>query len=192
MFLTHLKIEREMKHKKRPSVYLMQILILALLPASAFGEVYKCVVDGRVSYSSSPCISGSVPYNSNRASVTDTTADSVTVARDAHGIYSLPGSINGRSVSFIVDTGASFTTISGDFARQLGISKCMQVGVTHTANGDAPMCRVTVSSLSFGGFSYSNLTISLNPTMQGVALLGNDLLSGFKVNQQSGVMILSK
>lgn len=192
MFLTHLKIEREMKHKKRPSVYLIRILVLVLLPASAFGEVYKCVVDGRVSYSSSPCLSGAVPYNSNRASVTDTTAGSVTVARDAHGIYSLPGSINGRSVSFIVDTGASFTTISGDFARQLGINKCMQVGVTHTANGDAPMCRVTVSSLSFGGFNYLNLTISLNPTMQGVALLGNDLLSGFRVNQQSGVMILSK
>lgn len=192
MFLTRLKIEREMKHKKRPSVYLMRILILVLLPVSASGEVYKCVVDGRVSYTSSPCLSGGVPYDSNRASVTDTTADSVTVARDAHGIYSLPGSINGRSVNFIVDTGASFTTISGDFARQLGINKCLQVGVTHTANGDAPMCRVTVSSLSFGGFNYSNLTISLNPTMQGVALLGNDLLSGFKVNQQSGVMILSK
>jgi clan AA aspartic protease (TIGR02281 family) len=192
MFLTHLKIEREMKHTKRPSVYLMQILILVLLPVSAFGEVYKCVADGRVSYSSSPCLSGGVPYDSNRASVTDTTADSVTVARDVHGIYSLPGSINGRSVDFIVDTGASFTTISGDFARQLGINKCLQVGVTHTANGDAPMCHVTVSSLSFGGFNYSNLTISLNPTMQGVVLLGNDLLSGFKVNQQSGVMILSK
>jgi aspartyl protease family protein len=168
------------------------LFLILLFPCFASAEVFKCVNDGKVSYSSSSCLSGSVPYQSNRASVTDTSADSVTVTRDAHGIYSLPGSINGRSVNFIVDTVASFTTISGDFARQLGINNCVQVGITHTANGDGPMCRVKVDSLSFGGFSYSNLSISLNPTMQGVVLFGNDLLSGFKVNQQAGVMVLSK
>lgn len=181
-----------MENIKRPFVYLMRILVLVFLPSFAFGEVYKCVEEGRVSYSGTPCKSGAVPYDSRRASVNDQSADSVTVTRDAHGIYSLPGAINGRSVNFIVDTGASFTTISGDFARTMGINNCTQVGVTHTANGDAPVCRVKITSLSFGGFSYSNLSISLNPTMQGVALLGNDLLSGFKVNQQAGVMVLSR
>lgn len=185
------KVEK-MKHGNRPFVYLMRILVLLLLPASAYGEVYKCVEEGHVSYSSTPCKSGAVPYDARRASINDQSANSVTVTRDAHGIYSLPGSINGRSVNFIVDTGASFTTISGDFARSLGINNCVQVGVTHTANGDAPMCRVKVDSLSFGGFNYSDLSISLNPTMQGAILLGNDLLSGFKVNQQAGVMVLSK
>lgn len=181
-----------MENKMRPSVYLMQILVLVLLPSFANGEVYKCKVDGRVSYSSSPCLSGAVPYNAGRVSVNDESADSVTVTRDAHGIYSLPGFINGRSVIFIVDTGASFTTISGDFAKTLGINNCIQAGVTHTANGDAPTCRVKVDSLSFGGFNYSDISISLNPNMQGIALLGNDLLAGFKVNQQAGVMVLSK
>jgi clan AA aspartic protease (TIGR02281 family) len=175
------------------SFFLLSMLFLFLLPSfAAFGEVFKCVNDGKVSYSSSPCLSGSAPYSSSRTSVTDTTSGSVTIIGDAHGMYSLPGSINGKSVIFIVDTGASLTTISGDFAKQLGISSCIQVGVTHTANGDAPMCRVTVSSLSFGGFSYSNLAISLNPTMQGVALLGSDLLSRFKINQHDGLMVLSK
>ena len=168
------------------------LFLVLLFPCFAAGEVFKCVNDGKVSYSSEPCKSGAVPYDARRASVNDQSADSVTVTRDAHGVYSLPGSINGRSVNFIVDTGASFTTISGDFARTLGINDCVQVGVTHTANGDAPMCRVKVTSLSFGGFNYSDISISLNPTMQGVALLGNDLLSGFKVNQQAGVMVLSK
>lgn len=192
MILIRLKIGRKMENINRPFIDAMRILILVLLPSFASGEVFKCVNDGKVSYSSSPCESGAVPYDARRSSVNDQSADTITVTRDAHGIYSLPGSINGRSVNFIVDTGASFTTISGDFARTLGINNCVQVGVTHTANGDAPMCRVKVDSLSFGGFSYSNLSISLNPTMQGVALLGNDLLSGFKVNQQAGVMVLSK
>jgi clan AA aspartic protease (TIGR02281 family) len=180
-----------MGNKIWPYVYFMQMLVL-LLPSAASGEVFKCIVDGRVSYSSSPCLSGAVPYDAGRISVNDESADTVTVTRDSHGTYSLPGSINGRSVNFIVDTGASFTTISGDFAKTLGINKCLQVGITHTANGDAPMCRVKISSLSFGGFSYSNISVSLSPNMQGIALIGNDLLSRLKVNQQAGVMVLSK
>jgi aspartyl protease family protein len=181
-----------MELQEWPSALAMRILVLFLLPSFASAEVYKCVEDGRVSYSSSPCLSGAAPYDAKRASISDASADSVTVMRGTDGIYSLPGSINGKSVNFIVDTGASLTTISGDFARQLGINECKQVGISHTANGDMPMCRVKVRSLSFGGFNYSDLSISLNPTMKGLALLGNDMLSGFKVNQQAGVMVLSK
>ena len=178
--------------KEWPITVAMQIVVLSLLPAMASAQVYKCVEDGRVSYSSTPCVTGEVPYDSKRASVSDSTASSVTVARDASGVYFLPGTINGMSVKFVVDTGASMTSISGDFARQLGISTCEKAGVTHTANGDTPSCIVKVASLSFGGFNYSDLNVSLNPNMQGVALLGNDLLSGFKVSQQGGVMVLSK
>jgi aspartyl protease family protein len=181
-----------MRNNISPCVCFMQTLVLLLLPSLASGEVFKCVVDGGVSYSGSPCLSGAVPYDAGRVSVNDESADTVTVTRDSHGIYSLPGSINGRSVNFIVDTGASFTTISGDFAKTLGINNCIQVGVTHTANGDAPMCRVNISSLSFGGFNYSNISVSLSPNMQGIALIGNDLLSRLKVNQQAGVMVISK
>ncbi len=181
-----------MENKKRSSRFVMRIFILFLLPSLAFGEIFKCVNNGSVSYSGSPCLSGAVSYDANRVSVANSSANSVTLFRDATGRFSMPGSINGQGTIFTVDTGATFTTISGDFASKLGIHSCAAVGITHTANGDAPMCRVTVSSMSAGGFNFSNITISLNPTMQGGALLGNDLLSGFKVNQQANVMVLSK
>lgn len=181
-----------MENKKQPSIFVMRIFILFLLPSFAFGEVFKCVNDGRVSYLSSPCLSGAAHYDADRVSIANASVNSVTVFLGSDGQYTLPGSVNGIGTTFIIDTGASFTTISGDFAFKLGVHSCVPVGTVHTANGNAPTCRVTVSSLTVGGFNFSNVTIFLNPTMQGNTLLGNDLLSGFKVNHQAGLMVLSK
>jgi aspartyl protease family protein len=124
--------------------------------------------------------------------VTDSTSNTVTLSRDATGRFSLPGSINGRNTTFLVDTGANKTVISGDFANKLGIHTCVQNGVSKTAGGTVPTCGLTVSSLSFGGFNFSNVSVILSPSMQGDVLLGQDLLFGFKVEQHNGVMVLSK
>lgn len=167
------------------------LISLLLFPCFAAGEVFKCANAGKVTYSTSPCISGAVPYESRRVSIVGST-DSITLTRDETGRFSLPGSINGISTTFTVDTGSTFTTISGDFAEKLGIHSCVPVGMSRTVNGDAPICRVTLSSLSVGGFNYSNIAVDLSPTMRGEALLGNDLLSGFQINEQGNVMVLSK
>ena len=148
--------------------------------------------NGQVSYSSTPCASGRLPYDSARVSVAESGASSVTLVRDASGGFSVPGAVNGVSTRFTVDTGATFTTLSGDYAYKLGIHECVPVGISRTANGDTATCRVTVSTLTFGGFNYSNVTVYINPAMQGVTLLGNDLLSGFKIHHENDVMVLSK
>jgi predicted aspartyl protease len=61
-----------------------------------------------------------------------------------------------------------------------------------TAGGTVPTCSLMVSSLSFGGFIFSNVQVILSPSMQGDVLLGQDLLFGFKIEQHNGVMVLSK
>jgi aspartyl protease family protein len=167
------------------------LIFLVCFSHSAIAETYKCIQSGKTTYSSSPCGDNAKIIGSH-VSVSGGYANSVSLVRDATGRFSMPGSVNGQRTTFTVDTGATFTTISGDFAYKLGIHNCTPVGVSHTANGDTPTCRVTVSSLSVGGFDFSNITIYLNPTMQGGALLGNDLLSGFKVNQQANVMVISR
>jgi aspartyl protease family protein len=166
-------------------------ILLFCLSHSAVAQTYKCVQSGKTTYSELPC-DVNAKIVENRVSSSSGAASSISLIRDSTGRFSLQGSINGKSTIFTVDTGATFTTISGDFASKLGIHSCVPVGISHTANGDTPTCRVAVSSLSVGGFNYSNIYIFLNPTMQGGALLGNDILSGLKVSQQGNVMVLSR
>lgn len=173
---------------------LLYVLVSAalLIPCIVHAGVFKCVNDGRVSYSSSPCKTGNLPYDRTRSSVAESQAKSVTLVRDASGGFSVPGAVNGIGTNFIVDTGASVTTLSGDYANKLGIYECVPAGISRTANGNTPTCKVKVSTLSFGGFNYSNVTIYMNPTMRGVNLLGNDLLSRFKIHHENNVMVLSR
>jgi clan AA aspartic protease (TIGR02281 family) len=167
------------------------IIMLVCLSQFAIAETYKCIQSGLTIYSSSPC-GDNATIIKNHVSVSDGSGNSLTLVRDATGRFSVPGSINGQGTMFTVDTGATFTTISGDIASKLGIHNCVAVGVSHTANGDTPTCRVKVSSMMVGGFNYSNISVFLNPTMHGGALLGNDLLSRFKIDQHADVMVLSK
>jgi clan AA aspartic protease (TIGR02281 family) len=166
-------------------------IFLVCIFHSAAAQTYKCVQSGRTVYSEIPC-DGNATLVENHVSTSGGSANSITLTRDATGRFSVPGSINGMSTIFTVDTGASFTTISGDFASKLGIHSCVPVGISHTANGDTPTCRVAVSSMSVGGFNYANISVLLNPTMQGSTLLGNDLLSRLKVSQQGNIMVLSQ
>lgn len=172
-------------------LYVLACAVL-LIPGIVHAGVFKCVNDGQVSYSSSPCKTGNLPYDRNRSSVAESHAWSVTLVRDATGGFSVPGAVNGISTNFIVDTGASVTTLSGDYANMLGIHDCVPAGISRTANGNTVTCSVKVSTLSFGGFNYSNVTVYMNPTMQGVNLLGNDLLSRFRIHHENNVMVLSR
>ncbi len=53
-------------------------------------------------------------------------------ARDGH--FYAAGSINGRPVNFLVDTGATLVTVSEKFAREAGLSSGIPT-VFRTANG---------------------------------------------------------
>jgi aspartyl protease family protein len=173
----------------------MKITILILffcLSHSAVAETYKCVQSGRTTYSSTPC-DGNSQIIQQRLSVSDgSERHSVSILRGSNGIYTLPGSVNGNSLTFAVDTGASATTISGDDAYRIGMRSCVADAVVSTSNGLTTNCRLTVSSLSFAGFNFSNVTVNVAPAMKGMNLIGSDLLSKFKIEQQGNVMILSK
>ncbi len=167
------------------------MLLFSIFSGIANAEVFKCVVSGHISYSDSPCLSGSVPYAAPHDTIPGEPR-SVTVTRGANGVYSLPGSIDGQSATFIVDTGATYTTISGALAYRLGIHSCQQAGITNTASGKAVFCRARISRLSIAGFKFSNIDVSITPQMPQDGLLGNDLLSTLKLTHAAGSITLSR
>jgi aspartyl protease family protein len=107
-------------------------------------------------------------------------------------LYPVQGSVNGLTANFIVDTGATNTTLSAELASRLGIHSCVANSVVSTANGIANHCRVIVSSLIFAGFNFRDILVSVSPIMQGPSLIGNDILSIFKIEQEQGLMVLSR
>lgn len=155
-------------------------------------EVFKCKENGHITYSSTPCSSGRVSYDARRASISESSVGSASITRDSGGIYRAKGSVNGQSESFIIDTGASFTTLSGDFASRLGVQNCRAVGFFNTANGRVAFCRVNVARLTVAGFSFANVSVAVNPGLIGESLFGNDLLGQFAVSHRNGVMTLSR
>lgn len=164
-------------------------LLLLFFPVFAFADVYKCVNDGSVSYSEKPCAPGA---GRSFVSVKSASVKSASIARGAGGVFRAAGSVNGQPVNFIIDTGSSFTTLSGDLAYRLGVRDCVVAGTTNTANGVTSFCRVTVPMLTVAGFNFANVSVAVNPTMKGEALFGNDLLNQFTINQQGNLLTLSR
>lgn len=148
--------------------------------------------EGHITYSEEPCITKAVPYDAARASVTNSASTSASITRGAGGVFRAAGAVNNTPVNFIVDTGATNTTLSFDAAQKIGIRDCTPAGIAKTGNGSAIFCRVAVSRLTFAGFDFVNVSISVQPAMQGESLLGNDLLKQFTIRQEGNLMTLSR
>jgi clan AA aspartic protease (TIGR02281 family) len=103
------------------------------------------------------------------------------------------------AAKFVVDTGASYTTISQAMANQLGLNleNASTVIPLQTANGviEAPL--VSVGSLEVGGFALKDLTVVVHdvfPDPNIAGLLGLNFLSQFHlgIDSKNGILYLEK
>lgn len=112
------------------------------------------------------------------------------VQRQANGHFYLPGTIENTPVTFMVDTGASVTSISSDLAKQAGIRNCKEVQF-QTANGTATGCIALVTRMTLGNFVLENITVAVMPNME-VNLLGANVLRNFQVSQSDSTMLIGR
>jgi iron donor protein CyaY len=115
---------------------------------------------------------------------------SMEVKRQPNGHFYLPGTIDNIAVTFMVDTGASVTSISGDLARQAGIRNCKEVQF-QTANGAATGCIALVPHMTLGNFVLENITVAVMPNLE-TALLGANVLRNFQVSQNDSSMLIGR
>ncbi len=115
---------------------------------------------------------------------------SMEVQRQANGHFYVPGSIANTPVTFMVDTGASVTSISSDLARQAGIRNCKEVQF-QTANGTATGCIALVPNMTLGNFVLQNITVGVMPNME-INLLGANVLRNFQVSQSDSMMLIGR
>ncbi len=108
------------------------------------------------------------------------------------GHFMTNGTINGRSIQFMVDTGATAVALGTSDAQRLGIDyqKGQAIRMT-TANGVAQGWRVKLNSVRIGDVEVFDVEAVVGPDMP-FALLGNSFLNRFSMNRSSDTMVLQR
>ena len=117
----------------------------------------------------------------------------ITIPMGSGGHFFTNGFVNGRSIQFMVDTGASSIAIGQADAERLGIDYKKQGSPVQmgTANGVVTGQRVTLKTLRIGEVEVSNIDAIVGPSMP-FALLGNNFLSRFKMERNNDLMRLER
>lgn len=118
----------------------------------------------------------------------------VRIPRGHNGHYFVSGFINGCSIDFMVDTGASAVALNINQAKALGIDyRNGQKIQMNTAGGVTDAREVVLNKLTIGNITLYNVRCIVNigshPT---IALLGNSFLSKVQMTENKGVLLLKK
>ena len=117
----------------------------------------------------------------------------IVLTAGTNGHFRTTGQINGKSIEFMVDTGASSVVISQADADRLGLDyKNAPQGWASTANGAAPFRLITLSAVRIGDVEIANVEAAVIPAPMRGALLGNSFLMRFQMKRENDVMRLEK
>jgi aspartyl protease family protein len=118
-----------------------------------------------------------------------------TIYVNSSGMYLTFGSINGRSVRFLVDTGASAIAMNINQAKELGI-RYDKIGVpasVSTASGFENAYRVRLKSVSVGKITQTNVeALVIDGNHPGPILLGMSFLGQLNVEHTGTAMTLTQ
>jgi aspartyl protease family protein len=110
---------------------------------------------------------------------------------DDRGMFRSVGTINGRTVRFLLDTGATTVAMNKSQARQLGVDYRMngEHVVISTASDHVKGYRVRLKSVSLGKIKQRNVeAMVIDGDHPGPILLGMSFLGTLKVEKAGGVM----
>lgn len=117
----------------------------------------------------------------------------VVLKADHRGHFINSGTINGRVMQYMIDTGASAVAIGRNDADRLGIAYTQGQPVRiNTANGVAQGWRVKLDSVRLGDVEVYGIEAVVTPQAMPYVLMGNSLLMEFQMTRQNDVMVLEK
>lgn len=118
---------------------------------------------------------------------------SVSLTADARGHFSAAGSLNGYTLNFLVDTGATTIAISAAEARRIGLDyKAGQRVGASTAGGVVPAWRVTFNSVKVGSIALNHVEGLVVESGLDVALLGMSFLNRMEMKRDGQTMTLTQ
>jgi aspartyl protease family protein len=114
----------------------------------------------------------------------------VALERNRAGHYVANGSINGKPVVFLVDTGATDVALPLPVAKRVGV-KLGPARISRTANGDVKTWTTQLDRVDLGGLAVRGVSASVLPNMPGEqVLLGMSYLKRFELLQRDGTLTI--
>jgi aspartyl protease family protein len=119
---------------------------------------------------------------------------SITLMAASGGHFVTQGFIDNRTVTFLVDTGATYVTLSSDDARRLGIEfEGAPSGSMLTANGPTTGYKVTLDSVKVGSITINQVdAVIIKNGYIGPALLGMSFLARTQMTNEGDRLTLVK
>jgi aspartyl protease family protein len=109
------------------------------------------------------------------------------------GHFFVQAAVNGTTVPFLVDTGATSVALSIAHAQAIGLKlDNAKVGWGNTANGPVMVRVVMLDSVRVGDVVVYNVEAVVLPAPMEHALLGNSFLSRFQMVRENDVLRLTK
>jgi aspartyl protease family protein len=128
--------------------------------------------------------------NQNPNSQSNNGITEVILKQNRQGHYVTNGSINGKDVIFLVDTGATDVSIPLHIADKLGLQKG-QVVKMNTANGTVKGYESWIEELRVGEIKLNNIDANINPGMtDNFILLGMSALKDLEFTQRDNKLTL--
>ena len=109
------------------------------------------------------------------------------------GHFMTQGAINGRTVTFMLDTGATSVALSAADAERIGLVYKNGAPVQiSTANGVTTAYRVRLDSVRVGDVEVTGVDAVVSPQSMPYVLLGNSFINRFSMRRDSDRMVLEK
>lgn len=137
---------------------------------------------------------GDAPVSSGRSSPNqEAGAQRIVLTADGQGHFMPTGQINGRSVQFMVDTGATMVILSESDARRINLDygKGRKVNI-NTANGSVVGHQLKLDSVRVGPAQVHGVDAVVLPQSMPYVLLGNSFLTRFQMQRTNDQMTLER
>lgn len=124
---------------------------------------------------------------------TPTERPAVQLWRGADGMYTTSGSINGRSVQFLLDTGATLVAMNAQDAKRFGIDylRSGAVAMVSTASGVERAYQVSLDSVRVGPIQLRNVeAVVLDGPFPAITLLGMSFLKRVEMENRGSMLVL--
>ena len=119
--------------------------------------------------------------------------NTLTISADMGGQFWTLGQINGKSVRFLVDTGATLIALPSSAARNMGIDYTKgQRGFSATAGGVVPVYKVSLDAVTTGTITLYRVDATIFENGLDVALLGMSFLNRLEMKREGTQMTLTK